>query len=79
MNDLPQWAETTTTIIGIVLAIMIILSVLGFCIYLTISEILTDKKRNEYIQNLDEHDRSIIANYKSIRVYPKRRKNKWVH
>lgn len=67
-----QIAEISGTICAILLIIFAVL----FCLYMIIYAIKTEKMQQDYIKQLNEHDKSVIMDYKNCHFTLKNKKNK---
>ena len=61
-------------ITGITLALSLVIGVIVFYVIYIIYSFKLGNLRKEYINSLDEHDKSVILTYQALKVFRKRRR-----
>ena len=72
-----QWnqiAQNIGSILGIIVGITLVIGLCVLTAWMICSLIKSDQAQKEYIKTLNEHDKAVINEYKSIFVYAWKRK-----
>ncbi len=69
--ELPAWAEQTMQITSVIVLIILVVLSLLLVIWLIWASLESEKAKNEFIKNCNEHDKAVIADYRATAKYPK--------
>lgn len=75
-NELGPIGKQATDILATILSSILIAAMIMYLIYLVISYIKTKNARKDYINKLNEHDKSIIKDYENLEWTPRKKNRK---
>lgn len=69
MKELSPQIQNIAEIIGIIITTICLIALITFLIFALIQIFETDKLRQKYIKNLNEHDKAVILDYKTTEFH----------